>query len=305
MAALRSLWPWAVRAAVTAALLGWLASRQDVREGLVGAAFSRPLWLAGSVACGAAAAAFAAWRWHACLTACGCPLPFRAALRVSLAANAAGLFAPGSLGVDAVRVALAARSLPDKKALLAASVALDHACALPAFLLLAGGLAAASGLASGFDGAALRVLLPVVVVGVAGGAWLRLRHRALHDRLLTWLSGRLVARGTRHAAFLSLPVLACHYGIFWCAAAALPLPAPGGAVFTAVAVADAAASLPVSIAGLGVREKSFESLLQHWHAVPAALSVKASLTGWVVVAFWAVAGAACVPFRRMASDAEA
>ena len=303
MAALRSLWPWAARAAVTAALLGWLAARQDVREGLAAAAFSRPLWLGGALACGAAAAVFAAWRWHACLAACGCPLPFRAALRVSLAANAAGLFAPGSLGVDAVRVALAARSLPDKKAALAASVALDHACAFPAFLLLAGGLAAASGVAAGLDAGALRLLVPVAAAALAGGVWLRLRHRELHDRLLSWLRARLSARGTRHAAFLSIPVLAFHYGIFWCAAAALPLPAPGGAVFTAVAVADAAASLPVSLAGLGVREKSFESLLQHWHAVPAALSVKASLTGWVIVAFWAVVGAACVPFRRMAPDA--
>ena len=75
---------------------------------------------------------------------------------------------------------------------------------------------------------------------------------------------------------------------------ALPINAPAPGMLGAIALADAAASLPISIAGLGVREKSFETLLSLWYGIAPAMAVKVSLTGLAVLALWAAAGAVCL-----------
>ena len=61
-------------------------------------------------------------------------------------------------------------------------------------------------------------------------------------------------------------------------------------VLTAIPIVDAAASLPVSISGLGVRERTFEALLAGLANVPEAVGVSASLAGWIFNLFWGIVG---------------
>ena len=290
-----------LRAAVTIALLAWVFSRDDVREGLRTTTFQRPWFLVGAAACAAAAAFLAAWRWLCCLRACDCALPYSTVLRISLAGDAAGLLSVGPLGVDAVRIALGAKQLPDKKAALVTSVAIDHMSAIPVMIAFGIAIVATLGFSSEINRATALTIAVSGCAFFAVGLVIRAVRRDLHDLLLSYVRERLFSRGTAKAALLSLPLSTLHYGVFWCAAAALPLDVPPHGLLGAIIVADTIAALPISIGGLGVREKSFELLLHNWYGIAPALAIKASLAGVVVLAIWVVAGAAFMPLRKQNS----
>ena len=289
---------WLLRLAVAAALLTWVLAQADVRAGLASARYVHPWWLLAAFVSAGIATLVAAWRWHWCLRTCDCALPFGDVLRIAMAGNAAGLLSVGPLGVDAVRVALASRHRPDRKGQLVASVTLDHLTAIPALLLVGLVTVRALPLTTEWNDRMLRSLAAglVVTVGIALiGRWcFPQQHRAF----VRYASARLRAPGTAVAAVMSLPVTLAHYGIFWCAAQALAVPAPGVGLFGAIAIADSIAALPISVAGIGVREKSLEVLLRLWYGVAPALSVKASLTGLLIVAAWAVGGMLVFPTRH-------
>jgi uncharacterized membrane protein YbhN (UPF0104 family) len=62
-------------------------------------------------------------------------------------------------------------------------------------------------------------------------------------------------------------------------------------VMTAMPVIDAISGMPVSIAGVGVREKLFEVLMADLAGVPAGTAVAASLAGFACNTLWALLGA--------------
>ncbi len=287
-----------LRVVVTAALLWWVFSHEEVREGLRSAHFQKPWWLVAGVFCGGAAAMLAALRWQACLRACECELPFSTTLRISLAGNAAGLLSVGALGDDAVRVALASRQLPERKRALLASVALDHVSSIPVMLILAALIVGGIGISAEMNRASMMTIAISAALFLGTGLLLRFFRPDLHSRILGYVKAKLFSPGAGRAMLLSVPLLLAYHGIFWCAANALALPANPFGLFAGFVIADTIAALPVSIAGLGVREKSIELLLFQWYAVPRALSVKASLTGLAILALWAAIGAACFPLRQ-------
>jgi glycosyltransferase 2 family protein len=293
-----------LRAAVTIALLAWVLSHDEVREGLRTTKFQKPWLLVASLVCAAGAAFVATVRWRYCMKVCDCELPFATALRISLAGDAAGLLSVGPLGVDAVRIGLGAKQLPDKKAALVTSVALDHLSALPVMIALGLAILATLGASPELNRISAIVVAASVVAFFGAGLTLRAVRRELHDRILAYVKQRVFSRGAAYAALISVPLVALHFGIFWFAAAALPLEAPPFGLLGAIIVADTIAALPISIGGLGVREKSFELLLHNWYAVSPALAIKASLAGVTMLALWAVAGAAFMPFRRTTEPKE-
>ena len=294
----RAVFGTLLRASVTIALLAWIFSRPDVRDGLHAAEFQRPWWLLAGFGCGGAAAVLSALRWSACLRACDCGLPFRTVLRISLAGNAAGLVSVGALGEDAVRVAFAARQLPERKRALLASVALDHVSAAPVMILLCALIIGGIGLSAEISRATGITIAISAALFMATGLGLRCFRPELHSRILGYVKRCLFSSGAGSAMLLSVPLLLCYHGVFWCAAMALPLHANPFGIFAAFVVADSIAALPVSIAGLGVREKSIELILFKWYAVAPALAVKASLTGLAILALWAAIGVACMPLRK-------
>lgn len=295
----RALVVWILRLAITALLLAWVFSRAEIRDGLTAAEFHQPWWLLGAFVCGGATTILSAVRWQACLRACECVLPFGTVLRVSLAGNAAGLLSVGSLGEDAVRVALGSKQLPNRKAALITSIALDHVAPLPALGILGAVIFAGMDFSLATVRTASIVATVSFVVFFSAGLTLRLFNRGLHDRLLGYVTKRLFSRGAAVSILISVPLLMCYHGVFWCAARALPIPADPVGLFGAFVVADTVAALPVSIAGLGLREKSIELLLHNWYGIAPALAVKASLSGLAFLAIWAVAGVVCLPLRRL------
>jgi hypothetical protein len=53
---------------------------------------------------------------------------------------------------------------------------------------------------------------------------------------------------------------------------------------------DTVAGLPISVSGLGVREKTFETLVHGLTGLPGATAISASLVGWLMGVVWGVFG---------------
>jgi uncharacterized membrane protein YbhN (UPF0104 family) len=290
---MRALTSWLLKAAVTAGLLFWLFSNPEIREGLEGLNLLTPGWLMlGFVAAGLGQAVEAC-RWGVCLRTAGVTLSFLTALRITLIGTAAGLLSLGPVGGDAVKVLLAGRRCPGHRAALVASLGLDHTSAFPAFVVMALLVISAVGgnLTVGMGAWMALTLATVVFFGV--GLALRQYQPECHHRLRRFLLHTRTRKGFAQAALLSIPLLLLQYAVFYCAARALGVVVPAVKFMGAAAVADVAAAVPVSIAGLGFREKAFETVLGNWHGVPPAQAIGLSLAGLGLILCWAMVGVAC------------
>ena len=69
-------------------------------------------------------------------------------------------------------------------------------------------------------------------------------------------------------------------------------------VLTVMPVVDVASSLPISISGLGVREKTFEFFLSELTDVSSGAAVSASLIGFLFYVFWGLIGGLLLIFER-------
>lgn len=285
---------WLLKAAVTGGLLVWLFTRPEIREGLAGAAHMRAGWLLAGLVSAGLGQVLAAWRWGSALKMVGRSLPALTLFRLTLIGTGAGFLSVGSLGNDAVRVALAARRRPQSRTALIASIGLDHVAAFPGMLLLALlALHSLHGSITVGDGAGW-ILLASVVLFFGVGLFLRKFRPDLHGRVLRFVLDRQTRRGLFRTALISLPMLLFHFGTFLCAARAADVMTPAVDFLAAAGVADGVASLPISVAGLGVREKAFETLLGRWHGVAPGDAVALSLAGLGLLMIWGIAGAVCL-----------
>ena len=289
----RALTVWLLKGVVTAGLLLWLFSNPEIRAGLTGLRLLTPGWLLLGFAAAGFGQVLEAARWQGCLRTAGVALPFFFVLRITLISTAAGLFSLGALGADAVKVILAGRRCPGQRVALVASLGLDHASAFPAFVIMA--LFVISGLGGSLTVGTGAWLALGMAVGVffAVGLVLRRFRPEWHGRLRRFLLDGRTRQGFARAALLSVPLLLLHYLLFYCAAQAIGVVVPLVKFMGAAAVADLAAALPVSIAGLGVREKAFVSVLGAWHGVPPAEAVGLSLAGLGLILCWALVGVVC------------
>jgi uncharacterized membrane protein YbhN (UPF0104 family) len=105
-----------------------------------------------------------------------------------------------------------------------------------------------------------------------------------HDVILALWRRALVS------VVVSTGVYASLFLTFYCALRAVGANAPVLDVITAMPVVDAMASLPISISGLGVRERTFEALLSGFAGVPEAACVSAAFIGWLLSVFWGLVG---------------
>lgn len=292
-AAVNSHLKWLLKAAVAVTLLGWLLRRADVEA----------LWqlLAGQDALGLLAAmaivllglAVGTSKWRLLLPA----EPFVRLLRLNLAASFYALVVPGQVGAEIIKTYQLGRGRIDAERI-AASVMLDKITGLLSLLALGGIGALLSSLPSG---QALRLTLAglfaacaAVLLGLriptlrqfalTGGE----RLRAYFPRLdrpvcrfilfvdawcdylrrpaLLWAS--LAAGVLQQAIYIALIVLLSRQLGF-----ELPV-FEWGWIFALISVATI---LPISLAGLGVREGAFVGLLGAF-AVPAEQALALSLT---------------------------
>jgi glycosyltransferase 2 family protein len=267
------------------ALLFIILPWTDVRGAI--SRMTMPLYL-GALAAFAFGHALGAAKWRTMMTA-SMSGP-RLTLRDTAGCYGAGLFAnlflPTVVGGDVVRAGLAARALGRPEAVVLGSVA-DRLIDFAGLgLLIAAGLVIGGAAVTGWAGPLLAV---VALVGVGAGALLlplalrrplvrwprRIRRRA--GRALVAL--RRLGRRPR-AALLALVLSLTMQALFIVTGAWLGhgvgAHAPLWAWFIAWPLAKAAGMLPVSVAGLGVRDAALAALLVPF-GVPAAYGLVASL----------------------------
>lgn len=298
---------------LTAGFLAWVFSDVDFGATIL----SRPgavriEWLLAGMIPGGLAVALTAWRFGLFLSAQGIRVPFRRLVELTLIGNFFSLASLGGLGGDAARFVLLSREMPGRKIELTTAILMDHlsgfvAMALMFFLLTAGRFeemgapSTAGGEVMRFAALYLGGGLLLVVVGfVIMSPWV---HGRVHrdGRWIRWRFMRTFPeawdryrRKWRHAlggVGLSCVMLLFYYLTFWLGARAVGCEVSAGMLFAAMPAIDGISALPVSISGLGVREKLFEVLLADLAGIPGEAAVSASLAGFLLHTAWSLLGA--------------
>ena len=285
---------WLLRWLVSAGLLAWILTRPEL--GQLGPELRRmnPAWLLGGLLCAGLSLAISAWRWQACLRALGMDVPLGRLCQISLAAAAAGCFSFGALGTDLAKVLLIGPHLPGRHGAILSSLALDHTSALPCVVLMVTAAVLSHGGMPVASTPGAWVLLTAAVLALAAIGLVSWKFRRFHLEIVRVLADRATWRGFAIAVWRSVPKWIAYCGIFYCAARACGVVLPVAGFAGVIAIADGVAALPVTIAGLGVREQAFQSLLGKWYGVAPAAAVALSLTGFALTLGWAAVGAVCV-----------
>jgi hypothetical protein len=253
-----------------------------------------PVWLLAGLLFAGLSLGLGAWRWQACLQALGLQLPLGVVFKITLAGTAAGYFSFGALGTDLAKALLAGRQMPGRHGGILSSLVLDHASAIPCVVLMVAAAVLAHGAMPVLNTPAAWGVLAVLAVMALAIGLVSLRFRRFHLEIMRVLADRATWRGFATAVWRSLPMWLAYCGIYYCAARAFGVVAPVAGFAGVIAIADGIASLPVTIAGLGVREQAFQSLLGEWYGVPPAAAVALSLTGFSLSLVWAAVGVLCV-----------
>ncbi len=309
---------FAVQLAVAIGLLSFVFRDAELRARVWAAlAGARPSALLWSVAAAGVGIAANIWRWALFLRVFGVeerPPRLAAVFLIGMAFNLVGF---GSFGGDAARAVLLMRSHPDKKRAIVLSIVADHFSGIVAMAVSASvfGATRYSWFMASKEGAAAltfialfsAVSLAVFVLAVL--AVLDRERRLLPD----WLPARpaFVALAnqftpfaehpgqTVRACLVAFPVLYGHFLSYSFAAQAFGAPVGAGEIFAIMPVVEGVTALPITVAGLGVREGLFEVLLGAMAGTPAELAVLISLAGFACSTLvWSALGAALIPFRN-------
>jgi glycosyltransferase 2 family protein len=302
----------------------WLVLRLGVSAGLLWHLLSRPhlleafrrcdqhlAWVYAGVASVAACALLSAWRWYLLARTDLPKFSYAFALRNTLIASFFTIASLGTLGGDAWRVIAVRQRFPGRGIEAGVVIMLDHIAGLAgslAYFSIAGTLALfawpqrSAEVQSIVMQFALIMLGAVVLITLAmislTPAFVRRFERFIPTAVLPRVQrasqhfGAFSGRGKvlASAAAVSLPLICVYFFTFYCGLRAIggssePLP-----VMLAMPIVDAAASLPISVSGLGVREGIFEFLMHRLIGMPAEQSVPAALAGWLFTLMGALVG---------------
>lgn len=298
---------------LTSVFLWWAFSKADLENSV----FAKPgavdyRWIAAGVGCAGAAISLHALRWWFFLRAQALAVSYPRAWKLMMIDSLINLASVSGLGGDAARIILLGRERPGKKLVVAMAVMTDHLAGLVSitlwfFLFSAarfGQLTAASALGKSVIHFAWVYLggglLLVVLMFVCASPPI---HRRIHknNRFARWpilvrmpeLCDVYRRRWPEALAGLavSLPMLAVYSLTFYCGLRAVGGNAEPSAVLTAMPVIDALSGLPISVAGVGVREKLFQTLMGDLRGISPATAVAASFAGFACHAAWALVGA--------------
>jgi uncharacterized membrane protein YbhN (UPF0104 family) len=304
---------FALKVLLTLGCLGWAFSRVDFH----GSVFARPGavnygWLAVGVALAGLTVWLTAMRWRVFLHVQGVDPGAKRSVELTLIGNLFNLISVGGIGGDAARILLLIRRYPSRKLAITVAVMVDH---LAGMVAMAGMFFAIS--VSRFDALQAQSTLGKGVIHFAwfylgGGlllvalmffaAWPPVRRR-IHREGREWKRGVLRRIPESYDAYrkhwrlsllgvvVSVVMLLTYFLSFWCGLRAVGGVASAGSVLSAMPVIDSISSMPVSVAGVGVREKLFEVLMRDLANVTTETAVAASLAGFACNVLWALPGA--------------
>ena len=302
----------ALKLVLTAACLGW-ALRGVGAQGLerLNLAEVEWPWVAAGLVCAGLTVVLTGLRLVILLRAQEIRLGLGRATELSLIGNLFSLFAVGGIGADAAKIFLLIRDHPGRKLAVTMTVMFDHLVGLVAMSLVFFALTAGRFDALASQSVETRAMLRFAWVFFAGGlVMVGLMFVAAYPPVDRWIHrrGRLKAEIFRQLPLLydayrrewrlalaalavAAVMLPIYYATFWCAARAVGSEVAAGPVLVAMPVVDMLSALPVSIAGIGVREASMKVLMADLTGMEAGVAVAASMLGFLLTIAWALVGA--------------
>jgi len=254
-------------------------------------------WLTAAFAFGGLSILGWAARWWWFLRVYEIKVGFGELLRLTFFADFFNLYFLGPLGADGVRLLHLSQHFPSKRGAILGSLLMDHVSGLLGGVLLYCIFGRNGTLPINVVTAVDRLSPWLVIVAILGlGVIMEPPIQRLISRIRglakisTWISP-FYAGTFRHpwlfSGFLvSVLSTACAYAAYWaaarCVGAQLNLPFFLG-IMPAV---DFAASVPVSVSGLGIRE----GLLIHWLPLKNVDSLTLSLLGFAAIGLWGLIG---------------
>ncbi len=255
---------------------------------------------------------FGALRWQVLLKGQQHPVPGKDVLRITVVSNFFNITSLGAVGGDAYKV-LALMKRPGSRRLpILVSVMLDHMLGMVglAILFLTCGYSFRHQLSSygpevhaivkGFSWFMVGSLFGILLSAISFTPRLYNWGERQWPWLLGWPPLKSFAQAcdairrawgcSLLAILLSTLIFGTHFLSFYCGIHAVGGQAPLLEVMAAMPIVDAAAGLPISVSGLGVREKTFETLVSAMTGLPEATAVSASLAGWLMSVVWGLLG---------------
>lgn len=287
-------------------LLWWAAEKLHLQEMTAFRWDSLHLgWLALALCFGALSVLGWAGRWWWFLRVYDLRPRFSELLRLTFFADFFNLYFLGPLGADGVRLVGLSRRFPDKRGAIMGSLLLDHVGGLFGGVLLYYGFGRDGVLPAGVVAAADRALPFFLILTVLGLGVImeppiqRLMARIHGLRRISALMSPVYAGTFRHPWLfpgfaVSALGTACAYAAFWSAGMAVGADLTLKQMLGIMPAVDFAASLPVSVSGLGIRE----GLLIEWLPIGSVQALALSLLGFAAIGLWGMIGGLWLLFDR-------
>ena len=302
-----------LKLALTGLCLWWAFSQVKIDRSI----FTRPgaidyRWLAAGAALAGIAIVFQGMRWWLFLRGQALAVSLGRAVELTMIDSLFSLASVSGLGGDAARIILLMRDHPGRKLVIAMAVMADHLAGLVSLAVLFFIISVAK-----FDAIVNQSILGRGVIHFAwfylgGGLAMVLMifvcasppiHRLIHGngRFARWPFMSKIPelydiyrKNWKYALaglIASFFMLFAYFSSYYCGMRAVGGKAEYAAVISAMPVIDSISGMPISIAGVGVREKLFEVLMKDLAGVPPETAVAASLAGFACNVFWAGLGA--------------
>lgn len=300
----------------TALFLYWAFNQIEDKNALAQnfkIALTSPLWLTAGILLAGLSILLSTLRLHILLKTQSIHLPFLYLYRVTLISY---LFTVASLGAaagDAYKMICIMRRYPNKKVVTTMTIAVDH---LIGFISASIIFLTAAWLFKTIDlstnPTAKKALLAATAFQLIGLIAIIAMLLLASDKALAYCRPKAKKFFTNphihsittslnifyyrpksllYATAASIILSASYYLAFGAALGTLNQPAPASTILTVMPIVDTVSALPISLSGLGVREKTFEFLLSDLTNIPPSTTISASLIGYLFNAFWGLTGA--------------
>ena len=277
-------------------------------------------WLAAGLGVYGGVESLAVIRWQLLLRIQGFRLGWARATGILFIGEFFLTFTPGLVGGDAMRIFYLVKDAPGKTVDAVTVVVMDRIMGMLALICLAATIAglrhrwlSQSAASSRLLEAVMLILgcgvlmlvfsLVVELVGVPDTWPVPRRLREFADAFRQFGTDW---RGTLGAFATTLASHLCYYTSFCCAALALghlSRPAPTfGDVFAIMPIENTLTALPISFAGIGLRESLFQTLLHDLAGVPTAVGALIGAAGFSLKLLWSLPGAFVFLGHRLGRD---
>jgi glycosyltransferase 2 family protein len=269
-------------------------------------------WLAVGALLAGLSITLHATRWWFFLRAQSLSVSLGRAVELTMIDSLFSLASVSGLGGDVARIILLMRDHPGKKLVIGMAVMADHLAGLVSLALLFFIISVTKFETLADQSILGRGLIQFAWFYLGGGLATVLMisvcasppvHRLIHNdgRFARWPTIRKIPelydiyRKKWKFALAGLAVsflmLGAYFSSYYCGMRAVGGKAEYGSVMSAMPVIDAISGMPISIAGVGVRERLFQVLMKDLAGVAPETAVAASLAGFSCNVLWAALGA--------------